>query len=110
MRVADGKITWNPLFGSGQRTIHISDIIALEIQRDSDGDLLYARFKSGKRKGLLSGDEEFISAILEENPEIEVRLMQWPFGYEVRKSDGEKLTLHRIIVHRRTSLTLNTSS
>jgi hypothetical protein len=75
--VGEGLISWDPLFSRRRRTMAISDIAKIELYPSRDeGTLLYLRMANGKRRTCPARYEDqtqFISAVVAENPAIEVR-------------------------------------
>ncbi len=73
--VDSGVITWDSHFGK-ERSIPVSEISGIELRPDEGTIELVLRFKNGKRKRFYvppKDRDEFIAAILQENPSVTVQ-------------------------------------
>ena len=80
-RVGDGKIAWNTLFSKRERTVAIADITAIELKSDNEGGRQIFLAMAGGERLRFNGHilypafehPKLISALVAENPEINVR-------------------------------------
>jgi len=79
------RIIWDPLFFGHQRSLLVSEISRIDAHRDENNSWLILMLKSGKRKRFSFSTEnnqrQFITAVVSENPALEVRDPNWFHGF-----------------------------